>query len=323
MIAAAGPDVDQRRLLTSIGLDPDGKNDPKKMLVDTVYYDLLEHIAGVIDVTDLGVRTGQSMRLDEYGALGLAWKAAPTLHGSYSRVERFARLWTSVVEYELRPAERGTLFILHRSGERRLGLRLSNEATLASAVAISREVSPVPFSPLEVHLRHPPPRTLEHHERYFGCPVYFGSDLDALLLSPDSLARPNRLGDEGITHFLDRHLEGELREIADEQSIEALARNVIARSLSEGIPKVADVARTLGLSVRSLHRRLAEEGLSFRSVTEETRKELAEGLLRDERYSLSEVAFLTGFSEQSAFNRAFKRWIGRTPAQHRKFLSGL
>lgn len=323
MIAAAGPGVDRRGLLASVGLDPDGESDPKTMLVDTVYYDLIERVAEMVDVTDLSVRTGASMRLDEYGALGLAWKAAPTLLGSYSRVERFARLWTSVVEYELRPAERGTLFILHRSGERRLGLRLSNEATLASAVSISRQVSPVSFAPLEVHLKHPPPRTLEFHERYFGCPVYFGSDLDALLLSPDSLSRPNRLGDEGITQFLDSHLEGELREVVDEASIESLAKDVIARSLSEGIPKVADVARTLGLSVRSLHRRLAEDGLSFRTVTENTRRELAEGLLRDERYSLSEIAFLTGFSEQSAFNRAFKRWIGRSPAQHRKLLSGL
>ena len=323
VVAAAGPGVDQRHLLASVGLDPDSENDPKMMLADTVYYDLLERIAGLIDVTELSVRTGASMRLDEYGALGLAWKAAPTLLGSYARVERFARLWTSVVEYELRPVDRGTLFILHRTGARRLGLRLSNEATLASAVSISRQVSPVHFSPMEVHLKHRPPRTLEFHERYFGCPVYFGSELDALLLSPDSLAQPNKLGDEGITRFLDSHLEDELREVIDEASIESLAKDVIARSLSEGIPKVADVARTLGLSVRSLHRRLAEDGLSFRTVTEKTRKELAEGLLRDERYSLSEIAFLTGFSEQSAFNRAFKRWIGRTPAQHRKLLFGL
>ncbi|MEO0917158.1 MAG: AraC family transcriptional regulator [Pseudomonadota bacterium] len=323
MIAAAGSSVDQGALLASVGLDPDAENDPKKMLLDTVYYDLLERIAEMVDVTDLPVRTGASMRLDEYGALGLAWKAAPTLWGSYSRVERYARVWTSVVEYELRPVDRGTLFILHRTGERRLGLRLSNEATLASAVSISRQVSSLPFAPLEVHLKHPPPRTNEFHERYFGCSVYFGSDLDALLLSPDSLAQSNKLGDEGITRFLDSHLEEELRDVVDEASTKVLAKDVIARSLSEGIPKMADVARSLGLSARSLHRRLADDGLSFRTLTEATRKELAEGLLRDERYSLSEIAFLTGFSEQSAFNRAFKRWVGRSPAAHRKFLNGL
>lgn len=322
MIAAASG-VDHDALLASVGLDPDSENDPKKMLADTVYYDLLERIAALIDVTDLSLRTGASMRLDEYGALGLAWKAAPTLLGSYSRVERFSRVWTSVVEYELRSVNRGTYFILHRTGERRLGLRLSNEATLASAVSISRQVSPVPFAPIEVHLKHPPPRTLEFHQRYFGCPVYFGSDRDALLLSPESLATPNKLGDAGITQFLDRHLENELQEVVSEASIDQLAKDVIARSLSEGIPKMGDVARSLGLSARSLHRRLAVDGLSFRTLTEATRKELAEGLLRDERYSLSEIAFLTGFSEQSAFNRAFKRWIGRSPAAHRKLLSGL
>lgn len=323
MIAAAGSGVDQAALLDSVGLDPATEIDPKKMLVDTVYYDLLERIAQLVDVTELPLRTGAAMRLDEYGALGLAWKAAPTLWGSYSRVERFSRVWTSVVEYELMQTDRGTFFILHRTGERRLGLRLSNEATLASAVSLSRQVSPVPFAPIEVHLKHPPPRTLEFHERYFGCPVHFGSELDGLLLSPASLAQRNKLGDEGITRFLDRHLEDELSEMVDGASLDSLAKDVIARSLSEGIPKMSEVARSLGLSARSLHRRLAADGLSFRTLTEETRKELAEGLLRDERYSLSDIAFLTGFSEQSAFNRAFKRWVGRSPSAHRKVLSGL
>ena len=117
MVAAAGADVDARALLTSIDLDPDGPWDPKAMIPAITYYDLLERIAAEVDVTDLPVRTGASMRLDEYGALGLAFKAATTLGASYARVERYARLWTSVVEYELREDPRGTLFILHRPGE--------------------------------------------------------------------------------------------------------------------------------------------------------------------------------------------------------------
>ena len=81
---------------------------------------------------------------------------------------------------------------------------------------------------------------------------------------------------------------------------------------------MADIARGLGYSARSYHRRLSEHGLSFQTLPEETRRELAEGLLRDDRYSLSEIAFLTGFSEQSSFTRAFKRWVGHTPASYRK-----
>jgi AraC-like DNA-binding protein len=228
-------------------------------------------------------------------------------------------LWTSVVEYELQPVGDATWFILHRAGPRRLGLRLSNEATLASATAIAREVSPTgAFAPLEVHLKHPAPQNVGEHERYFLAPMTFGSDRDALLISNEAMESPNKLGDKGITRFLTQHLDQELQAVTREQSVEDQTKQVIARALSEGLPKMEEVARRLGISVRSLHRRLADHGLTFQALTEDTRRDLAEGLLRDERYALSEIAFLTGFSEQSSFNRAFKRWSGETPASFRR-----
>ena len=318
MVAAAGDTVDGRLALQSAGLNPDVPPDPKIMIPDEVYYSLLEGMASQTDVTALPMTVGASMRCDEYGALGLAWKAAPDLLGSFSRVERYARLWTSVVEYELRRTERGTLFILHRSGPRRLGMRLSNEATLASAVSLARQVSPVPFAPMEVMVRHAAPKSLEAHETFFGCPLRFECAYDALLLSDEMLQRPNILGDRGITQFLVSHLDAELAGLGDEVNVVRLTKDSIARALSEGLPKMGDVAKGLGLSVRSFHRRLAEHGASFQTLTEETRRELALGMLQDERYSLSEIAFLTGFSEQSAFTRAFKRWMGQTPASYRK-----
>ena len=317
MVAAAGQAVDAPALLTSVGIDPEGAWDPKHMIPAATYYDMLERIAAQTDVTDLPIHVGASMRCDEYGALGLAWKAALTLQGSFSRVERYARLWTSVVEYELRPDPRGTLFILHRDGARRLGLRLSNEATLASGVSLARQVCAEPFAPLEVQIRHPAPKTASIHEDWFGCPVRFGADLDALLLSDTALARPNILGDEGISRYLVSQLDVELSQVGDRSLVEQ-ARGAIAQALSEGVPKRSDIARGLGLSARSFHRRLSEHGVSFQAITEDTRRELAKGLLRDNRHSLAEIAFLTGFSEQSSFTRAFKRWVGQTPASYRK-----
>ena len=318
MVAAAGSKVDAAAVLASVGLDAEGPWDPKAMLPADSYYDMLERIASQTELTDLPVRVGASMRLDEYGALGLAFKAATTLGSSYARVERYGRLWTSVVEYELRPDPRGTLFILHRSGERRLGLRLSNEATLASAVSIARQVSPLPVTPLEVLLRHPAPKSTASHADYFGCPIRFGAQLDAILFSRETLAQPNILGDEGISRYLISHLDAELSEIAEEAPLVARAKDAIAQALNEGAPKMADIARGLGLSARSFHRRLSENGMSFQTLTEDTRRDLAEGLLRDESHSLAEIAFLTGFSEQSSFTRAFKRWVGTTPASYRK-----
>lgn len=78
------------------------------MLPDTVCCDLPERLSEQTDVTGLPIQVGASMRGDDYGALGLGWKAAPTLMNSFHRVERYARLWTSVVEDERRPTGRGT-----------------------------------------------------------------------------------------------------------------------------------------------------------------------------------------------------------------------
>ncbi|MEJ6402980.1 AraC family transcriptional regulator [Yoonia sp. 2307UL14-13] len=318
MVAAAGAAIDQEAMLATVGIDHDAPWDPKVMIPAVAYYDMLETMAEQVDVTELPIHVGASMRCDEYGALGLAWKAAPTLFGSCTRIERYARLWTGVVTYELRKVAGGTLFILHRSGERRLGLRLSNEATLASGVSLSRQVCPVPFSPLEVFLQHGPPRSKVFHEEWFGCPVTFDADIDAVLISDAAMERQNILGDEGISRYLATHLDAELAQVEGPPAIVRQAKDAIAQALSEGAPHMADISKSLGLSARSFHRRLSEHGLSFQTLTKETRRDLAKGLLLDEELSLAEVAFLTGFSEQSSFTRAFKRWLGTTPASYRK-----
>lgn len=318
VVGVAGDAIDARAVLASVGVDAAGAWDPKHMLDDDDYYDMIELMAEQMDITPLPLMVGDAMRPDEYGALGLAWKAAPNLLGSLSRVTRYWRLWTSVTQYELQETTRGILYIQHREGARRLGKRISIEATSASTVSLARQVSPRPFSPIEVYFQHAAPKTIDHHETYFGCPVHFGADKDAMLLSHQSLLEPNVLGDEGITQFLVSHLDQELAQIDDTPALQTQTKGEIARALSEGLPRMADIARRLGLSARSFHRRLAEQGLSFQTLTEETRRDIATAMLQEERYALSEIAFLTGYSEQSAFNRAFKRWMGVTPATYRK-----
>ena len=263
------------------------------------------------------LRVGASMRCDEYGALGLAWKSAPDLRGCYDRIERYARVMTSVSSYEVRDAEEGVYLHLHRDGERRLGLRLSNENTIASAVSISQQVSTGTFQPLAVYFKHSAPGSTEAHERHFGCPAHFGSGMDGLLVSHETIGRPNRLGDPSIAGFFDTHLEAELSKLGDEETLDQRVRIQVSRVLSEGVPKVSDIARRLGMSGRTLQRRLSDRGVSFQSLVDEARRQLAERLLRQTPYPLAEVAFLTGFSDQSAFQRAFKRWAGQTPRSFR------
>jgi AraC-like DNA-binding protein len=318
MIQAAGESVEASALLRSVGLEPDEPLDVTERISDDAYYDLLERIASEMDrAHELPLRVGPLMRPDDYGALGLAWKSAPTVRSSLERVERYCRLWTDNLTYEICDHDRGVDFIVHRSGVRRLGMRLSNEATLASATSLIRQTSSPRFRPLAVSLKHSAPKSISAHERYFGCPVRFGSDRDALSIPGEALARSNHLADDGISRFLLSHLDAELGSIGAETPIESLVEREVSRSLSEGVPRMGDVARRLAMSERTLHRRLSERGVSFKSLVDATRRHVAENLLRDSRYTATEVAFLAGFSEQSAFNRAFKRWTGRTPTAYR------
>lgn len=320
-VAAAGepPDSELRQaLLESVGLEMGSPLNPKEMVEEQAYYDLCER---VVRQDNRGyaipLKVGASMRSDDYGAFGLAWKSALDLRGSYRRAERYGLVLTSVSAHELLCEDGRHYMTLHREGERRLGLRISNEQTITAIVAISREVSQRAFSPLAVHFKHPAPAVISAYEEYFGCPVFFDSDRDALEVSEASLKAPNKLGDASISEFFEAHLEKELAETTDHTSLAKRMRILISQGLSEGVPRVSDLAERMCLSPRTLQRRLSEQGLSFQTLVDESRRELAVRLLSRTEYALSEVAFLTGFSDQSAFNRAFKRWAGQTPRSYR------
>ncbi len=308
-------DIDKHALVRSMGIDLDR---PVYMISDAHYYSFFERAAAIDrNGTTLPLRTGAAMRCDDYGAFGLAWKSATTLRGSYNRAERYARVLTSVSTYEVEATNEGAYMHLHRSGERHLGMRLSNEATIASILTISQEVSTAAIHPLAVYFKHPAPKSTTDHETFFGCPVYFDSDRDALLISNESLQTPNKLGDASISKFFQSHLETELSKIEEDTALDRQIRRYAAQSLSEGMPMLSDVAHHFGMSGRTLQRRLAELGYSYQTLVDESRRQLAERLLRETDFSLVEVAFMTGFSEQSAFARAFKRWAGQTPRNFR------
>lgn len=317
--AQAGGGAHAAELLAGVGLEATGAPDPGYMLRADDYYRFFERAAQVDDdPTTLPLRVGASMRADDYGPFGFAWKAAPTLRGSYERASRYALVLTSVTLYEVEPCLGGAYMNLHREGERRLGMRLSNEASLASIMAISREVASSPFTPDEVHLRHPAPAHTSGHEAYFGCPVHFDAERDALRVSARTLATANRVGDASIARYFDTVLDGEVSRLDDTVPLQRRVLDRLATSLSEGVPTLSDVGRDLGMSGRTLQRHLAREGASYQTLVDDARRRLALRLLEgSDDVSLSEVAYMTGFSDQSAFTRAFRRWTGVTPGAYR------
>ena len=309
--------IDRGELLRSVGVDPEAPVDPKLMVDDEGYYDLYERIAARDPhAHDFSLRTGASMECADYGAFGLAFKSALTLGGSYERSERYARVLTSVTAYALEPTSDGTYMCLYRDGFRRQGLRMSNEASIAATLTLSREVTGVDVRPLATFFKHAAPPRVDVYAAFFGGPVHFDADRDAMLFSKDALQTQNRVGDESFASFFDTHLDAELATLEDD-ALEHRVRIKVSQALSEGVPKISDIAAQLAMSGRTLQRRLGEQGYSFQGLVDEARRQLAERLLRETDYALAEIAYLTGFSEQSAFTRAFKRWAGQTPRSYR------
>jgi AraC-like DNA-binding protein len=325
MIAVYDGPEDHDTLLRSVGLPPGREADVgSEALQRTVSadatYELFERLM-VGDDGTLPLRYARSLEPDDFGALGLAIKTAATLRGALQRIARYMLLLTDTLTYALQERPGGAAFVLRGRRAHRPAIRVANEGALAGVLSIVRQITAVPVSPASVSFRHARPDSVEGHRRYFGCPVRFGAESDALDFDERTLAADTRLGDEGLSRYLLGHLD-DLRASAQDRSLEARIRDVVTGALSNGVPPMAAVARRLGMSERTLHRRLAEDGGAYRELVERTRRDLAESLLERHDYPLAEIAFLTGFSEQSAFHRAFKRWTGRTPAAFRHAVRG-
>lgn len=318
VVGQASDGVETRDLVEGLGLSADGPIDPTRLISSEEYYEFFATLAERDPAgLALPLRIGAAMRTDEYGAFGLAWKSAPDLRGSYVRSERYGRVLGSAESYSLERSADGLFYSLEKAGDGSLGMLLSNEASLSAVVQISQEVSTASFVPEAVFFKHASRGDVSVYTSHFGCPVHFESGRDAVLVSEASLAVPNKLGDESIANFFDRHLEQELAARADENNLEKRVRMSVAQLLSEGVPALSLVASKLGMSARTLQRRLSGKGQSYQNLVDLARQELAQQLLRDTDYSLAEIAFLTGFAEQSGFTRAFKRWAGQTPRSYR------
>ncbi len=306
-------------LFTSVGLDPSVPADPGAMISDGDFFGLLERIAELDDRgRAIPIHMGASMRCDDYGAFGLAFKSAPNLLGSYARVERFGKVVTSIANFRVERSGTSVFMEVVQGPHRRLGLKMTNELALAAAMSLSREVSNDVFSPLAVHLMADRPEDDGVYQSHFRCPIHFNADRDALEVTTTAASRPNRLSDDGMSRFFETHLDSQLSQINDTSELERRILDQIGEALSEGVPTLADVARRMGMSSRTLQRRLAAEGLAYQDLVLDARKSLSEQLLRRTDYALAEIAFLTGFSDQSTFTRAFKRWHGQTPASFRR-----
>ncbi len=193
----------------------------------------------------------------------------------------------------------------------------AQEYTLAVLLIRARHAIGAPLRPAEVRFTFPRPPDVSEHVRAFGVEPVFASEDAALVLPRTAWDEPTRGGDPALFAMLDEHA----RRLADARAVGdvgATVRAAIAASLAGRQPALSEVAHRLGTPARTLQRRLAAAGTSFARLVGEVRRDRAEAFLAERDVSIAEVSFLLGFSEQSAFARAFRRWTGRTPSEHRR-----
>jgi AraC-like DNA-binding protein len=195
---------------------------------------------------------------------------------------------------------------------------LVDETAIASLVQLARDMTGRFLAVSRVAFVNPAPADLTPYTDFFGGEVLFDQPATEVHLQHEQLQLPLRRSDPALLALLDTQAEQLLAQVAAlPAEVEAWRRRLVPL-IREARPTLAALADTLHMSARTLQRRLSDQGLSFQQLLDDTRRHLAEGHLAEARLDLAEIALLLGYSEQSAFQRAFKQWTGSTPAQWRR-----
>ena len=192
------------------------------------------------------------------------------------------------------------------------------EFVVAAFVRRGRDGTGVHWSPRRVAFRHPPHAARDEVDRFFGTTVEYGRGGDQMWLDRETAALPMRASDSRLSGILLRYADSLLPAVSRDAGFVGIAHNAIVHELSTGSVSVAKGAARLGMSARTLQRRLRSHHTSHRQLLDETRFDLATFYLSDPKISITEMSIMLEFADLSAFTRAFKRWSGMTPSEFRR-----
>jgi AraC-like DNA-binding protein len=317
--AGALAGLDPSELRKRLGLAASDFEDPDALLPVEAYISAWEAITATPGSADLGLRLGAQASPRLLGALGYAMVHAPNALGAVQLFRRFRRLVSDTLAPEIDLDDRGVHY--HLVWPARVA-RIFQFADCAfqSTLTLMREIAGLPEgTPLALEACYQCPRPPgPDREAVLGCPVRFGAPETRFVLRRDLLEAPLPRANPGLFGYLERHAHAVLSRLPSDGRTSVRARRLVAEGLRGGEPSPLEIAKKLSLSERTLQRRLREEGTSFAQILDGVRRELAELYLTERSVAACEVAFLLGYSEPSAFYRAFRRWTGLTPQEFRR-----
>ena len=263
----------------------------------------------------LALRIAAAIPPGAFGIVEYVCRSAPTLGEALRQWVRYLNLLDDAVAVAL--VVEGDRAFLRVERESEAPAPASHELCWALVARYARELSTVPFRLLSVELAHPAPGDVAPYRKWFEAPVVFGAETTQLVMPAAALDASLVSSDPALLAILSRAVAELAKQPSSDPLMTAQVKRVLHEVLRTDDAQVDLVAKRLGLTGRSLQRRLKDEGTSFQTVREEVRRELARRYL-DDGLAIAEISFLLGFSEPSAFFRAFKRWTGETPVAHRQ-----
>jgi len=264
----------------------------------------------------LGLRAAQLIEAGNYGVLEFGARTSPTLGMAFQRVARYHRLLNDVAEMPI--VEQGEVCSIgYRMPAGILPLPPSFlEFIIGSWVTLGQQLCESNWMPRAVHLPHPAPDDPAMHHTVLGEHVVFSAASTELVVSRAVFDMPLLNADPALCALLDGHAEALVKGLSSSESWTQKVEHFVASELADGGPRLDEVAKGLNTTARTLRRRLADEGGPYAQLLDGIRKRIALQFLDGRRGTAIGAAFVVGFSEPSAFHRAFKRWTGTTPQKY-------
>jgi len=307
--------ADTQPKLDPLDLEPDGR------LAASVAHAMLAAWVEQIAEPDLGLRAGRMVCAGSFGVIDHAMRSAPTLRAAIETATRFSRLISDTLEPRLEQLN-GQLLLLrvHRAND---WPRAAGDYTLSAWYTNHLRAPLTDHSVRGVWLAHERPANTSAYEETFGdSNLLFDAPCYGFVLQGDALDTPLIGRDAGLHALLCAHAQVRCADLGRTQRVVGRVRRLMLDALPRGNPSVQEIATQLGMSQRTLFRRLQAEGSSFGDELERLRRQLALEYVATGELPFSEIATLLGFSHVAGFHRAFKRWTRETPGKYRRAQNG-
>jgi AraC-like DNA-binding protein len=304
---------DLEPILDRVGIPQSALEDTKTRFPKRRFQALWQVASEVTGDPAIALRVSTMVRANALGIIGYLASASDSRRNAFEVVKGLTPLLWEDVECDLESGSE-VAFIRCRTGSDLQGSHFTTEYAIGLTVTMSRVLGGGRSDPLEARFSYSAPAYADEYERILRLPIRFDAVEDGVLFPIAMMDSSNPSADAALRQLLEMYAADQLAEIPTSARFSQRIRACILSMLPLGKLTADAVAAQFSMSNRTLRRRLQQEATSYQEILDDVRAELASHYLTNEKRRIDEIAFLLGFSDPSAFTKAFRRWTGETPA---------